>query len=88
MFLEAAYQIVRALAVATTRKEAAGHLNLQQIRDLVDALSTWSDRIAEMVTKAKTIQNSGQFLEKQANELKADLDTCVATILRTLQPEG
>jgi hypothetical protein len=88
VFLEAAYQIARALAVATTRKEAAGQLNLQQIRDQVDALATWSDRLAEMVTKARTIQTSGQFLEKHANDLKADLDTRVGTIVRALQPGG
>jgi hypothetical protein len=82
VFLEAAYQIARALAVSTTRTEAAGQLNLQQIHDQVDALATWSDRLAEMVTKARTIHGHGLFLEKHANELKADLETRVAIILK------
>jgi len=85
VYLTAAYQIARALAVTTTRKQAAGQINLQQIRDQVDALGTWSDRIAEWVGKARTIQGHGQFFEKQANELKADLDLRLRTILNGLQ---
>jgi hypothetical protein len=41
-----------------------------------------------LATKAKTIPNSGQFREQQANELNADLDTRVATRFKTLPPGG
>jgi len=86
LFLESAYKIARALTVAAARKNQAGELDLQKIQDQVDALATWSDRIADMATKARTIQNSGRLIEECANDLKLDLDTKVAAILKGLQP--
>jgi hypothetical protein len=92
LFLDAAYKIARALAVAAARKNLAGEIDVQKIQDQVDALATWSDRIADMATKARTIQNSGKIIEQCANDLKQDLDARVAVILTSLQhaarPEG
>jgi hypothetical protein len=85
MFLDSAYKIARALAVAATRKEEAGELDVQLIQDQLDALTAWSDRIADMATKARTIQSSGKLIEQYANDLKADLDTRVAAVLRALK---
>jgi hypothetical protein len=85
MFLDSAYKIARALAVAATRKEEAGELDVQLIQDQLDALSAWSDRIADMATKARTIQSSGKIIEQCANELKADLDLRIAAVLKALQ---
>lgn len=85
IYFESAYKISRALAVATARRKAAGTLDIQKIHDQLNALSTWSDRIADMATKARTIQNSGMFIEKCANELAQVLDDRVGTILETLK---
>ncbi|MBL8821332.1 MAG: hypothetical protein JNJ77_02005 [Planctomycetia bacterium] len=85
MFLDCAYKIARALAVAASRKEEAGELDLQQIQDHLDALGAWSDRIADMATKARTIQSSGKLIEQCANDLKLDLDARVAATLKLLQ---
>jgi hypothetical protein len=86
LFLDSAYKIARALTVAAARKEQSGEVDLQKIHDQVDALAAWSDRIADMATKARTIQGSGKLIEQCANELKQDLDARVAVILKTLQP--
>ncbi|NUQ65327.1 MAG: hypothetical protein HUU20_22905 [Pirellulales bacterium] len=40
--------------------------------------------IAEMATKARTIQNNGKMIEQCANELKADLDQRVAAVLEVI----
>jgi hypothetical protein len=88
LFLDSAYKIARALAVAAARKDQAGELDLQKIKDQIDALAAWSDRIADMATKARTIQNSGRLIEQCANDLKQDLDARVAAILTALQPAG
>jgi hypothetical protein len=85
LFFDSAYKIARALAVAAARKDQAGELDLQKIQDQIDALAAWSDRIADMATKARTIQNSGKLIEQCANDLKQDLDTRVAIVLKTLQ---
>lgn len=85
MFLDSAYKIARALVVAATRKEEAGELDLQFIQDQLDALTTWSDRIADMATKARTIQSSGKLIEQCANELKQDLDSRVSIVLKALR---
>lgn len=85
LFLDSAFKIARALAVAAARKEAASELDLQKIHDQLDALAAWSDRIADMATKARTIQNSGKVIEQLANDLKQDLDQRVAIALKVLQ---
>jgi hypothetical protein len=85
MFLDSAYKIARALAVAATRKEEAGELDLQLIQDQIDALAAWSDRIADMATKARTIQSSGKLIEQCANELKQDLEARLANVMNALQ---
>ena len=75
LFLDSAYKIARALTVAAARKDQAGEFDLQKVQDQVDALAAWSDRIADMATKARTIQNSGKLIEQCANDLKQDLDS-------------
>jgi hypothetical protein len=85
LFLDSAYKIARAYAVAAARKDAAGELDLQKIQDQLDALAAWSDRSADMAVKARTIQNSGKLIEQCAIDLKQDLDTRVAAILTALQ---
>jgi|LSQX01.3.fsa_nt_gb uncharacterized protein YfcZ (UPF0381/DUF406 family) len=82
---DAAYRIARALVVAAVRKEAAGDLDLQTIEDHLDALAAWSDRIADMATKARTVQNSGKLIEQCAVELKQDFDERVTAILQLLR---
>jgi hypothetical protein len=84
MFFESAYKIARALAVAAARKEIAGQLDIQKIQDHIDALANWSDRIADMATKAKTIQSSGKIVEQCAMDLRADLEARVTAILKLL----
>lgn len=85
MFLDSAYKIARALAVAAARKEEAGELDLQVIQDQLDALASWTDRISDMATKARTIQSSGKLIEQCANELKTDLDARINAMLQALQ---
>ncbi|HET6881174.1 MAG TPA: hypothetical protein VFI31_13520 [Pirellulales bacterium] len=73
VFFDAAYKIARALAVAAARREAAGGLDLEAIEQDVQELLAWTERLAEMATKARTIQSSGKFIEQRADELKEDL---------------
>lgn len=85
LFLDSAYKIARAMAIAATRREEAGQLDLQRIHSHLDSLVSWSDRIADMATKARTIQNSGKAIEQYVNELKVELDTRIAGILHALK---
>jgi hypothetical protein len=85
LFLDSAYKIARALTVAAARKEESGELDLQKIQDQLDALAAWSDRIADMATKARTIQSSGKLIEQCAKDLKQDLDDRLAVVLNALK---
>jgi hypothetical protein len=85
IFLDSAYRIARALAVAATRKEGDGELDLQKIQDQLSALGAWSDRIADMATKARTIQSSGGIIEQCATDLKQEFDVRIAAILNELR---
>jgi hypothetical protein len=57
----------------------------QLIRDQLDALGAWSNRIADMATKARTIQNSGRMIEECATDLMADLDLRIAAVPAALR---
>jgi hypothetical protein len=85
MFLDVAYRIARALAVAAGRKQAAGEIDVQKIEEQIDAIAAWSDRIVDMATKARTIQNSGRLIEQCAADLKNELDLRLARILHMLR---
>lgn len=85
LFLESAYRIARALIVAAVRKQTSDEIDLQKIEDQVDALAAWSDRIADMAKKARTIQNSGKLIEDCATDLKQDLDSKVTQIVELLR---
>ena len=42
-------------------------------------------RLAEFVTKAKTVQKSGDEIEKLANNMKSDMDKRLAEVLQMLR---
>ncbi|NUQ61484.1 MAG: hypothetical protein HUU20_03285 [Pirellulales bacterium] len=70
LFFDSAYRIARAMVVAGARKEAAGEVDFHKIQDQVDALAAWSERIADMATKAHTIQNSGRVIEQATPQVR------------------
>ncbi|MEW4453064.1 hypothetical protein AB1L30_10340 [Bremerella sp. JC817] len=85
LYLDAAYRIARAMAVAAVRKESASEIDFSQIEDNIEALGTWSERIADMSVKARTIQKSGKLIEECATDLKEELDRRVANVLAALR---
>lgn len=85
LYFDAAYRIARAMAVAAVRKESANEIDLGQIENHIESLGTWSERIADMSTKARTIQKSGKLIEDCAIELKEDLDSRVSLLMEVLK---
>lgn len=49
------------------------------------SLGRWAERIADMSTKARTIQKCGKLIEECAIELQEDLDTRIEQILKELR---
>ena len=87
LFFDTAYKLARALAVAAARREEAGGLDLAAIEQHVQELLGWTERIAEMATKARAVQSSGKFIEERANELKEELDHRLNEVLAMLSRE-
>ena len=85
LYFDAAYRIARAMAVAAVRKESANEIDLGQIENHIEALGTWSERIADMSVKARTIQKSGKLIEDCATDMKEELDRRVAEVLAVLR---
>lgn len=85
IFLDAAYRIARALIIVAVRKQAVEEVDLHKVEDQVNSLATCSDRLVEMATKARTIQNNGKFIEDCAAALKEDLDNRVEQVLDLLR---
>jgi len=84
-FVWAAYELARVQAVAAVRKEAGGKLDLERIQQHIDGIAAWVPRLAEIITKAKTIQNSGSTIETTAKEIKEDIERRVSEILALLR---
>jgi hypothetical protein len=84
-YFESAYKIARALVVAGVRKQAAGEVDLQSIRDNVDSIQKSIACIADIATKARTIQKSGKLIESGVLDMQSELDERLASILRTLK---
>lgn len=84
-YFDAAYKIARAMVVASARKDSADEVDLQFIEEQIDSLAAWTDRIADMATKARTIQKSGRLIEECATELKEELDRRVNDIQLALR---
>jgi hypothetical protein len=63
---------------------STNEIDLGQIESHVEALGAWSERIAEMSVKARTIQKRGKLIEECATDLKEELDRLVAHVLATL----
>jgi len=85
LYFDAAYRIARAMIVAALRKESAAEIDLVEIESHIETLGTWSERIADMSVKARTIQKSGKLIEECTVELKEELDRRVAHILKILR---
>jgi hypothetical protein len=84
LYFCAAYQIARALAVAATRKNSDGVLDLQKLKDHVDALIEFSARLSDVTTKARTVKNSGEAIEKAAESLRSELEVRLAEMQQML----
>jgi hypothetical protein len=74
LYLEAAYKIVRVLAAAAVRKEAAGRLDLQLVRDHIDHLTESVKVMGDLATKAGAVRKNGAAIEDTLRQLKDDLE--------------
>ena len=73
------------MVVAAARKEDAEDVDLQFIEEQLDSLAAWSDRIADMATKARTIQKSGRTIEQCATDLKEEFDRRLDEIKKAIR---
>jgi hypothetical protein len=83
-FMYAAYELARVQAVTTVRKEAAGKLDLEKVQQNIDGIASLVPSLGEIITKAGTVQKSGEFIENTAKAIKDDITARTAEILRVL----
>jgi hypothetical protein len=84
-FLWAAYELARVQAVTAVRKEAGGKLDLETVQQHIDGIAALVPRLGEIITKAGTVQKSGEFIEDTAKAIRDDIDARSSQILRLLQ---
>ncbi|MCI0640805.1 MAG: hypothetical protein L0Y72_02430 [Gemmataceae bacterium] len=84
-FLWAAYEIARVQAVVAIRKEAGGKFDLERIQLHIDGIAAWVPRLGEIITKANTVQKSGNCIETAAKEIKEDIERRVKDVLALLR---
>jgi hypothetical protein len=88
LFFQAAYEISRAQAVATARKECNGKLDLERIQRHVEALISSLPRLGEIMSKAGTIQKCGEAIETTAKAIKDDMQERLRDIRTLLTVES
>lgn len=84
-FIWSAYELARVQAVTAVRKEACGKLDLETVQQHIDGIAALVPRLGEIITKAGTVQKSGEFIESTANAIKDDIDARAAEVLRLLR---
>src|SRR5262249_27482393 len=85
LYIQTAYHIARAMAVAAVRKEANGKLDVQRIQEQADALKPLVVRLAEIFSKAGTAGKCIATIEEAAGEIKAELSRRLEAIFGLLQ---
>jgi hypothetical protein len=87
LFLEVAYELARLQAVATVRKAAGGKFDLDRVQQQIDGIADCVPRLAEIVTKANTVQNAGKTIEATAKDVKDDIEKRSGHLLALLRLE-
>jgi hypothetical protein len=87
LYMEAAYKIARAQAVAVIRAEESGTMDLQRVRDHLDALAEWVRQMGEVATKASTVRKNGEAIETAVTTMKKDMEQRINTVLQLLRQD-
>jgi hypothetical protein len=85
LFVEAAYRISRVFIVSQVRKEKCGEIDLAAIKGKIEKMKGCVDLMSDLITKAKTIQKSGENIEETTVKIKEELDSIIQATLETLK---
>lgn len=84
IFLEAAYKIARVYIITLARKEKKGDVDLSVVKENIEKMLKQTELMSELLTKAKTIQTSGEYIEKTAKTIKEELESIIGSTLKLL----
>ena len=84
IFLEAAYKIARVYIITQTRKEKKGDVDVAVVKENIEKMLKQTELMSELLTKAKTIQTSGENIEKIAKVIKEELESIIDSTLKLL----
>jgi hypothetical protein len=84
IFLEAAYKIARVYIITQTRKEKKGDVDIAVVKENIEKMLKQAELMSELLTKAKTIQTSGEYIEKTAKSIKEELESIIDSTLKLL----
>jgi len=85
IFLEAAYKIARVYIITLARKESKGDVDLSVVKENIEKMLKQTELMSELLTKAKTIQTSGEYIEKAAKTIKEELESIIEATLKLLK---
>ncbi|OGC21661.1 hypothetical protein A2291_06095 [candidate division WOR-1 bacterium RIFOXYB2_FULL_42_35] len=81
VFLEAAYKISRVNIIAHLRKNESGEINLVAVKGNIKKMLDQVSLMSDLLTKAKTIQASGEKIEEAAKSIKEELESVINSTL-------
>ena len=69
----------------TLIQKACGKLDMEAVQQHIDGIAALVPRLGEIITKAGTVQKSGEFIEGTAKAIKDDIKERAADVLRLLR---
>ena len=85
LFLEAAYKIARINIIGQVRQEAKDEIDISAVKSKIEKIHSNIELISDILTKAKTIQNSGETIEKTASKIRDDLELTIRETMDLLR---
>ncbi len=85
MFLESAYKIARVQIVTQKRKQSSKKMDIGTIEKNIQSMLKQAESIGELITKARTVKNNGEFIETTAKSIKEDLEANIQATLELLK---
>ncbi|MBL7131899.1 MAG: hypothetical protein ISS45_10965 [Candidatus Omnitrophica bacterium] len=85
LFLEAAYKIARIHIVTQLRRKKKGGVDLGIVKANIEKMLDSTGLMSDLLTKAKTIQISGENIEKTVTKIKEELEATMQATLELLK---
>lgn len=85
VFMDSAYKICRINIITHLKENKAGEVNISAVKGKIEKMLNQVGLMSDLLTKARTIQNSGKNIEETVNGIKEELESIITSTLEMLK---